>query len=1180
MINQTISNFKIIKKLGEGGMGVVYKAEDIKLERPVAIKFLPREIAAQDDVKQRFKIEARAAAALNHPNIGTIHQIEEVDEKMFIVMEYVDGQELRQLVRMQGTIQIDDAINYAIQIAEGLQAAHKKGVIHRDIKGANIMLTENGQIKIMDFGLAKLSGQSQITKEGLSVGTMAYMSPEQAQGRTVDQRTDIWSFGVVFYEMLTGQVPFRGDYEQAILYSIINEELEPIPDLQGGGDQGLQQLVSKALAKDPEDRYREMEEVLIDLRAIIGATMSKDFGRSVVLKESSNIFENIPTMVGRKVHEGLMGDVFDTAAQGQARLLCITGEPGIGKTTLTEDFLRTLCSKKQLSLIARGRCSERLAGTEAYLPLLEALESMMRNGLADQVGPIMKRLAPTWFFRIAPPQSGDALDVQLAEDARAASQERLKRELFAFLHELSRRSPVVFFFDDVHWADISTVDLLSYLGTRGDDLKMLTIVTYRPSELLLSEHPFIGVKRELQGRGICEEIALDFLSQDDIAQYLDIEFPGHSFPSDLIDFVHARTEGNPLFLSNVLGYLQNEGAIIDQDGWQLARSLTDIEDDIPQSIRSMIARKIDQLEESDRRLLTTAAVQGAEFHAAVVADAMDTDEVDIEESLERLQQVHAFVRKVDEEELPDGSLTLRYRFVHALYQNTLYESLTPARRTKMNAAVAASLARYYQDDITAVAGELGMLYESAREFAKASDSFVQAATKATKVYAVHEALELYTRGITCAKKLKDIERERRLLSAEMGLAHVYMAMSRFEDTVKSCERAERAAEAAGMVEERIKAICVKGDVLFNLKRIDEMRSEGERAMELARSVNSKVGMASAESVVASSGICLGELEEAGPLYEHAIPILQQAGLPEHTLVSVTIAGARHAWQLENEEAHRILKIAIDRGHESGFGFVIDFGLFMQAMVWGNQGHMGKAFDSLNEANRLAELNQDAYWLARLPNTFGWLYRELGDQQTSHDLNLSNVKLAIDFGMPEGAANAHVNLGIDYLNFEEPERAREHLEAAQKIFSEDIWFRWRYNIRLQATLAQYWMMKGDLAMARKYAVISKEAAQKHVSKKHLAWALKILGEIALLEDNVGDAQKHYDKALRILTNGSCPTIEWKILKARSDLAKKLGDEVNSDEFRGQARAIVKNLADSVSEDKIRTIFLKSRTVESI
>ncbi|MCH9008625.1 serine/threonine protein kinase, partial [candidate division KSB1 bacterium] len=173
MIGQTILQFKILKKLGEGGMGVVYKGVDTKLERTVAIKFLPRKIAAQDDEKKRFKVEAKAAAALNHPNIATIYQIEEVDGELFIVMEFVEGQELRQLVKAQGTIPVDDAITYAIQIAEGLQAAHKNGIVHRDIKSANIMLTENAQIKIMDFGLAKISGQSQLTKEGSTLGTVA-----------------------------------------------------------------------------------------------------------------------------------------------------------------------------------------------------------------------------------------------------------------------------------------------------------------------------------------------------------------------------------------------------------------------------------------------------------------------------------------------------------------------------------------------------------------------------------------------------------------------------------------------------------------------------------------------------------------------------------------------------------------------------------------------------------------------------------------------------------------------------------------------------------------------------------------------------------------------------------------------------------------------------------------------
>jgi serine/threonine-protein kinase len=199
MIGKNILHYKILAKLGEGGMGVVYKAEDTKLKRTVAIKFLPRQIAVSDDERERFNIEAQAAAALNHPNIATIYAIEEVDGDMFIVMEFIDGQELRKLLIDNGQLSIDNCLNYAAQIASGLQAAHAKGVTHRDIKSSNIMVTESGQVKIMDFGLAKMVGGTHLTKSGTTVGTAAYMSPEQARGEPVDHRSDIWSFGVVLF---------------------------------------------------------------------------------------------------------------------------------------------------------------------------------------------------------------------------------------------------------------------------------------------------------------------------------------------------------------------------------------------------------------------------------------------------------------------------------------------------------------------------------------------------------------------------------------------------------------------------------------------------------------------------------------------------------------------------------------------------------------------------------------------------------------------------------------------------------------------------------------------------------------------------------------------------------------------------------------------------------------------
>ncbi|UCB53286.1 MAG: serine/threonine protein kinase, partial [Candidatus Zixiibacteriota bacterium] len=213
MIGQTISHYRVLGKLGEGGMGIVYKAEDTKLKRTVALKFLPPELTRDAEAKERFVHEARAASALDHPNVCTVYEIDESGGHTFISMACIDGPELKEKVQA-GPLKSDEALDIAIQVACGLQAAHEKGIFHRDLKSGNIMVTSGGQAKIMDFGLAKSTGQTTITRTGTAIGTVAYMSPEQARGETVDHRTDIWSLGIVLYEMLTGQLPFKGDREQ------------------------------------------------------------------------------------------------------------------------------------------------------------------------------------------------------------------------------------------------------------------------------------------------------------------------------------------------------------------------------------------------------------------------------------------------------------------------------------------------------------------------------------------------------------------------------------------------------------------------------------------------------------------------------------------------------------------------------------------------------------------------------------------------------------------------------------------------------------------------------------------------------------------------------------------------------------------------------------------------------
>jgi len=259
--------YQILEELGRGGMGVVYKAEDTKLKRTVALKFLPPELTHVPDVKERFMREAQAAAALDHPNICTVHEFDEAEGKTYITMAYIEGQDLRKKSE-SGPLELEDALSISMQAAEGLQAAHKKGVIHRDIKSANIMVTDSGQAKIMDFGLARMAEQTMLTQEGTAMGTVAYMSPEQTQGKAVDQRTDIWSFGVVLYEMLTGDLPFKGEHEQAVVYAIRKDKHKPVTDARPEIPVSIGQVVDKALEKNPENRYQQIDELLDDLKSI------------------------------------------------------------------------------------------------------------------------------------------------------------------------------------------------------------------------------------------------------------------------------------------------------------------------------------------------------------------------------------------------------------------------------------------------------------------------------------------------------------------------------------------------------------------------------------------------------------------------------------------------------------------------------------------------------------------------------------------------------------------------------------------------------------------------------------------------------------------------------------------------------------------------------------------------
>jgi predicted ATPase len=760
--------YTIVAPLGAGGMGEVYRAQDERLDRHVAIKVLPAHVTRDAAALDRFSREARAASALNHPNIVTIHEIGVADAGRFIVMELVQGTTLRSMIPSEFAVHA--FANLGSQIAKALAVAHVAGIIHRDVKPENVMVRDDGYVKLLDFGLARLVDQDRDddlrtgAAARVAIGTFRYMSPEQLRCSALTAATDVFSLGIVFYELATGQRPFSAGSDAALLQSTLYDAAVPPSQVNVAIPRVLDVLILQMLEKEAHDRPTalEVETALAEL----GGHRLGPAGAAVAPDRSRQ------QHVGRTSERRELREAFESSLGGAGLLVAVAGESGIGKTTLVEDVLCELEAESPSSRIGRGRCSERLAGTGAYLPWLEVFDSLLHRPGHELAARLMKSLAPTWYRQVASAAAGSS-----AVSTAATSPEDMKRELVALVQELTRASPMVLFFDDVHWADASTMDLIAYVAARFDSLPVLIVATYRPSETLLARHPFLAVRLELLKRGVCREMPLGFLTCEDVDAFLKREFPIHDFPADLAALIHAKTEGHPLFMADMVRHLRDSHAIREEHGrWISGESLPDIHRELPVSVRSMIRQKIGQLGDADLRLLATASVQGCEFDTAVVAGAVQRDAADVEERLEVLDRVHCFVRLVDERELPDHTMTLRYRFVHVLYQNALYDSLQPSRRASLSAAVADALLVHHGERRRAIASELALLFGAARDFGRAAEYYELAAEQAIQMYAMKEAAALARQGLEAAAHLGEpSDRAQRQLRLQTALGTSLMA---------------------------------------------------------------------------------------------------------------------------------------------------------------------------------------------------------------------------------------------------------------------------------------------------------------------------------------------------------------------------------------------------------------------
>jgi len=430
--------------------------------------------------------------------------------------------------------------------------------------------------------------------------------------------------------------------------------------------------------------------------------------------------------------------------RGERQIGFITGEAGIGKTALVDAFARTIPADGSIR-VGRGQCLEQYGTGEAYLPVLEAIGRLCRED--PRVADVVRAHAPMWLLQM-PSLLSPAEREELSRDVSGATRERMLREMGDALEALTADVPLVLILEDLHWSDYSTLDLISYLATRRQRAHLMLLGTFRNVELIVSGHPLKAVKQELLAKQLCKELPLEYLTEAAVYDYLAVTFPGNRFPAGLAGLIHQRTDGNPLFMVNAANYLLESGLIVQRDNrWVLDVDLANVELGVPDNIKQMIERQVDHLEAETQRTLEAASVAGVEFSTPALAAGLEEDPGVVEARCNELARQRQYIQECGVQELPNGEVVTRFGFVHAVYQNVLYDRIPAARRVRLHRLIAERGEEVYGKRAVEISAELAMHFERGRDYKRAAYYFKTGANNAIRRFAYQEAVDLARHGI-------------------------------------------------------------------------------------------------------------------------------------------------------------------------------------------------------------------------------------------------------------------------------------------------------------------------------------------------------------------------------------------------------------------------------------------------
>ena len=701
--------------------------------------------------------------------------------------------------------------------------------------------------------------------------------------------------------------------------------------------------------------------------------------------------QGVVRMLGRDAELDKMRSWLDRAFTGERQTVFITGEAGIGKTTLVQAFLEQT-EQVAGTVVIRGQCLEHFGSGEAYLPVLDGFSRLCRSSAGERVLEVLREQAPSWLAHMSSLASpGEQNHPQ--SQAAGATREGMLREMAEAIERLSENSPLLLVLEDLHWSDYSTLDLISYLARRRDRARLMVVGTYRPVDVILAGHPLRSVKRELQAHSLCHELPLEYLSEEQVAQYLAARFSGRHLPSRLRQTIYRRTDGNPLFMVTLVQYLIDQRLVVEDEGlWRLCVECSEVEHGVPSSVKELIEKQIERLSVDERRVLEAASATGVEFSAVAVAAGLDMPVAWVEKHCEELARRHHFLSPAWLSELPDGTVTSRHRFNHVLYREVPYSLISPMRRAQIHQRIGERAVEIFRERAGEIAAELAMHFEQSRDWPRALQYLIEAARTATQRSAHHEAAELSRRGLEVLKRLPGTtERVQQEITLRMILSVSLMAFQGF---------IAAEMEQIHALGNELLRLHGPSPQLFNMlallvlfyKFSGEMKSAeaiAEQLLSIAETLGDPALAMEAHRAMGSALVEQGKCAQALEHFNQASSLYPAHRNHPYTLaiahdckVVCECFAARALWAVGNPDAalqrmQGALAFARELSHPASWIFATHFAVQLHQL----RGEPSLARERASEVVKMADEYGLDLWQALGNIDMGWAEAELGNRQT-------------------------------------------------------------------------------------------------------------------------------------------------------------------------------------------------------